>query len=197
MCEFKLSASLEGHGDDVWELLLNQICAKFYQVRGVLFPEPKRILSASRDATVRVWTRVSEHPPKFDDTIASHGQAFVNSIAFLPPFSNYQDGLILAGGKDTVIEVREPGKPPATNAERLLVGHAHNVCSLDVSPDWTWIVSGSWDATARVWSVEKWESVAVLESHEASVWSVLAYDKDTIITGKILWRFLHIIVNPR
>ena len=82
-----------------------------------------------------------------------------------------------------MVEVREPGRPPDADAERLLIGHAHNICSLDVSPDGTWIVSGSWDASARVWSIGKWETLAVLENHEASVWSVLAYDKDTIITG--------------
>ena len=127
---------------------------------------------------------MSQSPPKFDYDIASHGQAFVNSIAFLPPSTEYKDGLILAGGKDTVIEVREPGKAADSNAERLLVGHAHNVCSIDVSPSGKWIVSGSWDATARVWSVGKWETIATLENHEASVWAVLAYDDDTIITGK-------------
>lgn len=82
-----------------------------------------------------------------------------------------------------IIEVRQPGKPPEENAERLLTGHAHNVCALDVSPDGGWVVSGSWDASARVWNLRNWECEAVLEEHEGSVWAVLAYDKETIITG--------------
>ena len=90
---------------------------------------------------------------------------------------------MVAGGKDAIIEVREPGKSHTDNAERLLMGHAHNICALDVSPDGKWLVSGSWDSTARVWSTGKWECEAVLEGHEASVWSVLAYDSSTIITG--------------
>ena len=138
---------------------------------------------------------MSQSPPKFDYDIASHGQAFVNSVAFLPPSSEYKDGLILAGGKDTIIEVREPGKGPDANAERLLVGHAHNICSIDVSPNGKWIVSGSWDATARVWSVGKWETIATLESHEASVWSVLAYSDDTIITGRHRMNFNQKVAN--
>ena len=104
-------------------------------------------------------------------------------MAYIPPFKGYTDGLIVAGGKDTIIEVREPGKKHAENAERLLMGHAHNVCTLDVSPDGAWLVSGSWDGTARVWSTEKWECEAVLEGHQGSVWGVLAYDSRTIITG--------------
>lgn len=91
--------------------------------------------------------------------------------------------MVISGGKDTIIEVRQLGKAPKENADALLLGHAHNVCSLDVSPDGRWVVSGSWDATARVWGVGKWECEAVLEGHEGSVWDVLAFDPETVITG--------------
>ena len=57
------------------------------------------------------------------------------------------------------------------------------MCALDVSEDGRTIVSGAWDCEARIWEVGKWESAAVLEGHEASVWAVLAYDKETVITG--------------
>ncbi|MCJ1402000.1 hypothetical protein MMC11_005219 [Xylographa trunciseda] len=168
MSEYRLSASLEGHEDDV---------------RGVVFPSPDLVISASRDATVRTWKLLSPSPPKYDCSISSHGSAFINAVAYISPSSTYQDGLIVSGGKDTIIEVRQPGKPPEENAERLLMGHAHNVCALDVSNDGGWIVSGSWDGSARIWSVGKWECEAVLEGHEGSVWGVLAYDKDTVITA--------------
>ena len=82
-----------------------------------------------------------------------------------------------------MIEVRQPSKTPDENAERLLMGHGHNVCSLDISPEGGWIVSGSWDASARVWNTRNWDCQAVLEGHQASVWSVLAFDPETIITG--------------
>lgn len=112
-----------------------------------------------------------------------HGLAFINAISFLPPTPEHPDGLVISGGKDTIIEVRQLGKAPKENADALLLGHAHNVCSLDVSPDGQWVVSGSWDATARVWGVGKWECEAVLEGHEGSVWDVLAFDAETVITG--------------
>ena len=148
-------------------------------------PNGTTILSASRDATVRVWKQLSQSPPKYDYTISSHGQAFINSVAYLPPSKDFPDGLVLSGGNDAIIEAREPGKAPDANAERLLPGHAHNICSIDVSPDQTWFVSGSWDATARVWDVGKWETIAELVDHQGPVWCVLAYDKDTIITGML------------
>ncbi|KAL8998085.1 MAG: hypothetical protein Q9169_002778 [Polycauliona sp. 2 TL-2023] len=166
--DFKLSASLEEHEDDV---------------RGVAFPHPKLVISASRDATVREWKLLELEPPRYDCSITSNASSFVNAVAFCPPIKQYPDGLIISGGKDTIIEVREPGREPDKNAEALLLGHSHNVCALDVSQDATYVVSGSWDSSARIWRVGKWECDAVLEGHQGSVWAVLAYDNDTIITG--------------
>ncbi len=115
--------------------------------------------------------------------MVSHGSTFINTVAYLPSSTDFPDGLIISGGKDTIIEVRQPGKPPEDNAEALLIGHGHNVCALDVSPAGDFIVSGSWDCSARLWGVGKWDCKALLEGHKGSVWTVLAYNKDTIITG--------------
>ncbi|KAL8780156.1 MAG: hypothetical protein Q9194_001051 [Teloschistes cf. exilis] len=168
MPDYKLAASLEEHEDDV---------------RGVAFPQPNLVLSASRDATVRVWKLIGENPPHYDCSISSHGSSFINAVAYCPPIKGFADGLIVSGGKDTVIEVREPGREPDQNAEALLLGHAHNVCALDVDPSGAYVVSGSWDSSARVWRMGRWECDALLEGHQGSVWAVLAYDRDTIITG--------------
>lgn len=153
------------------------------QVRGVSFPTSKAVLSASRDGTVRIWNLLSGNPPLYDATISSNTTAFVNCVTYLPPTPQFPEGLIVSGGKDTVIEVRLPSKKPEDNAEALLLGHSHNVCSLDVDPAGRFIVSGSWDAEARIWLAGKWECEAVLKGHEGSVWAVLAFDSETIITG--------------
>ncbi|KAI9711494.1 MAG: hypothetical protein M1820_002057 [Bogoriella megaspora] len=169
MSDFKLSASLPGHDDDV---------------RSVAFPSPNLVLSASRDATVRQWKLIGANPPKFDPTLSSHGSAFINAVAFVPPSSEYPEGLIVSGGKDAIIDVRQPDRTSEDNAEALLLGHASNVCALSVSEDGRFIVSGSWDSEARIWQVGKWDkAIAVLQGHQASVWGVLAYDQETIITA--------------
>lgn len=142
------------------------------------------VLSASRDSTVRSWKLISSNPPKHDCSISSHGSGFINAVAYLPPSKQYSEGLIISGGKDTIIEVRRPGRPPEETAEALLLGHSHNVCALDTSPEDDFVVSGSWDGSARVWKVGKWKCDAILEGHEGSVWAVLAYDRNIIITGK-------------
>ncbi|KAM5437284.1 WD repeat protein Lub1 [Microsporum canis] len=168
MPDFKISAILEGHSDDV---------------RAVAFPSTTTVLTSSRDATVRMWTVISSPPPQFDDKITVHGSAFINSIAYCPPTEDYPEGLIFSAGQDTIIEARQPGKPADDNADRLLLGHTGNVCALAVSPDRKWLASGSWDSTGRLWEIGKWSKEVVLEGHGGSVWAVLAYDKDTVITG--------------
>lgn len=149
------------------------------------FPNPNAVLSASRDATVRLWKLMSSPPPLYDYTITAHSTSFINSLAYYPPTAEFPEGLVLSGGKDTIIEARQPGKAVDDNADAMLLGHGHNVCALDVCPEGGWIVSGSWDCTARLWKINKWECEASFGGHDGSVWTVLAYDKDTIITGKI------------
>ncbi|KAF1943858.1 phospholipase A-2-activating protein [Clathrospora elynae] len=168
MGDFKLSATLRGHEDDV---------------RGVAFPSPSSVVSASRDYTVRVWAQQSLNPPTWDSTIKTHGKEFVNALAIVPPSADFPEGLIVSGGKDQIIDVRQPSKNLEDDAEALLIGHGNNVCALDVSEDGRYIVSGSWDTEARVWEVGKWGDSRVLKGHDAAVWAVLAYDSNTIITG--------------
>ncbi|KAL7922871.1 WD40-repeat-containing domain protein [Trichoderma austrokoningii] len=164
MAEFKLSAQLLGHEADV---------------RAVSFPSDDFALSASRDGTVRIWKRTSTSPPNFEGSHISRSSEYVNSLAF-----SRLNGLVISGGKDTIIEVRKPDAVPEDNAERLLIGHANNVCTLDVSPDGTFIVSGGWDGQARVWQVgSSWETRCLLGGHEGTVWSVVALDNSRIATG--------------
>ncbi|KAF6815511.1 polyubiquitin binding protein (doa1 ufd3) [Colletotrichum musicola] len=168
MADFKLSAQLSGHDSDV---------------KAVSFPASHTILSASRDGSVRVWRQTSDSPPSFEASVSSQTSEFVNSVTYLPALEAYPDGLIASGGKDTIVEIRQPQSGPSDNAERLLIGHSQNVCSLDVSPKGTYIVSGGWDSQALVWSTSKWESEIRLSGHEKSVWAVLALDEETVVTG--------------
>jgi phospholipase A-2-activating protein len=150
----------------------------------VAFPNARVVLSASRDATVRIWKLVSNPPPTYDYSILSHGSGFINCLAYHPPSSQFPNGLAFSGGQDTTIEARQPEKAAGDNADAILLGHSHNVCSIDVSHEGGWVVSGSWDASARLWRIGKWETDVIFEGHQGSVWAVLAYDKDTVITGK-------------
>lgn len=190
MAEFKLSASLQGHGDDVSvricvltvRMPFARLANTESKVRAVVFPSSKTIFSASRDGSVRQWRLTAAKPPTYDDTISVQSGSFINSLAFMPPSGAYPRGLVVSAGKDTIIDVRPPGHSPTDNAERLLLGHANNICALDCGTDGT-IISGGWDAQARVWKVDQGECVAELKGHTAAVWAVLAYDQNTIITA--------------
>ena len=154
-------------------------------MRGIAFAGSRSLLSASRDATVRRWKLKSLSPPEYDDTILSHGSGFINAVTYLPPTSTYPEGLSISGGKDAIIEARQPHNSPETDPERMLLGHQSNVCALDVCPDADdpYVVSGSWDSSAMVWSISKGEPLATLEGHCGSVWAVVAYDHEKVLTG--------------
>ena len=83
-----------------------------------------------------------------------------------------------------MIQVKSPSLSAADNAERLLIGHAHNVCALDISLKGTYLVSGGWDGQAHVWNPSKWETELMLGGHEGmAVWGVVAFDDNTVVTG--------------
>lgn len=116
--------------------------------------------------------------------MAAQSTEFINSLSFLKPTPERPEGLILSAGKETIIDVRPPTANPDNNAYRLLVGHAHNICTIDVAPSGKWIISGGWDGQARVWASGRWETDLVLSGHDnMSVWAVLAFNDSTVITG--------------
>ncbi|KAK5213882.1 WD repeat protein Lub1 [Exophiala xenobiotica] len=166
--EFRLSATLKGHQSDV---------------RAVLLPDPSFAVTASRDGTTKVWKRTSTSPPTYDPTESSQGAQFKTCLAYVPPSKEFQDGLILSSGQDTLIEARQPTSTAEVSADALMVGHSHQVCSLDVCAEANYFVSGSWDSTAKVWEIGRWEAAFDLQGHTGTVWSVLAYDRETMITG--------------
>lgn len=132
---------------------------------------------------MRQWSLAASQPPTYHDTIAVQSSSFINALAFIPPAGAYPDGLVVSAGKDTIIDVRAPGRSTTDNAERLLLGHANNICALDVGFNGDTVVSGGWDAQARVWNLENGNTAAELKGHTAAVWAVLVYDENTILTG--------------
>ncbi|RMZ82342.1 hypothetical protein DV738_g1789, partial [Chaetothyriales sp. CBS 135597] len=153
------------------------------RVRAVLHPDASFAVTASRDGTTKVWKQVSTAPPKFEASESSQGAGFKTCLAYAPPSKEYPDGLIVSSGQDALIEARQPTTIASDNADGFMVGHQNQVSTLDVGGQGHWIVSGSWDTTAKVWQIGRWEPDVELPGHTASVWAVVAYDADTVITG--------------
>ncbi|KAK4454720.1 PUL domain-containing protein [Podospora aff. communis PSN243] len=167
MAEFQLSAELRGHEKDV---------------RSVVFPSPDLVVSGSRDSTTVLWRKVAD---KFTKSSTLPGQHYVNSLSYFSAAqSNSPDGLLVRGFGDNLIEINNPNTPEDDH-KRLLVGHAGNVCALDVSPDGSYLVSGSWDAKSLVWSTKTWDpELSLVHGEEGkAVWAALSYSKDVVITA--------------
>ncbi|TFK97759.1 Quino protein amine dehydrogenase [Pterulicium gracile] len=135
-------------------------------------PDGTRIVSGSRDHTVRVWdTATGEQVAKMD----GHSNS-VHSVSFSP------DGTrIVSGSRDHTVRVWD-----TTTGEQVAKMDGHNGCvwSVSFSPDGTCIVSGSHDHTVQVWDTATGEQVAKMDGHSNSVHSVsFSPDGTRIVSG--------------
>ena len=65
-----------------------------------------------------------------------------------------------------------------------LTGHTGEILALAITPDNKQIVSGSWDKTIKVWSLEKGEELFTLEGHTDLVTALaITPDSDYIVSG--------------
>ena len=107
-------------------------------------PDGRTLLSASADATLKLWDTVDGREPR---TFQGHSQE-VLSVAVSP---NGQ--LAVSGGMDKTVRVWDMS---SGHELRTLRGHEHWVSSVAFSPDGRLAVSGSFDKTIRVWDVARW-----------------------------------------
>ena len=135
-------------------------------------PDGTRIVSGSRDKTVKVWDAATGENTL---TLRGHGSG-VESVAFSP------DGTrIISGSADKTVKVWNT----ATGENTLtLRGHEDEVDSVAFSPDGTRIVSGGWDWTVKVWDAATGQNTLTLRGHEDNVYSVAFIPGGTrIISG--------------
>ncbi|CAO3674439.1 unnamed protein product [Rhizopus stolonifer] len=159
---YKLASVLNGHDQDI---------------KAVTAISNDLLLSASRDKTVRSWSRIERNEFTLCNTYLGHGH-FVNSLTTVKPNEIYPEGLIVSGGSDKFINVYLPSKP--TEPLYTLIGHTENVTTMKTTPSGH-IVSGSWDKNVIIW--KEFQKAHVLEGHEAAIWAVLPVDDDTILTA--------------
>ncbi|KAJ9477799.1 Protein DOA1 [Pseudozyma hubeiensis] len=178
---YKLSATLEQHGADV-----RCVSASSAEVskdcRGDL------VLTGSRDRRAILWQRTTTNQFVSTLDLGNH-DGFVNACTLFRSGAPYaitagQDKIIyayqllLSEGQITVQLDQKTAEPQPS---RTLIGHTENICALDVDSHGRYLVSGSWDKTAKIW--RDWECVATLKGHEQSVWAVLAVDQDRVLTA--------------
>ncbi|XP_005104581.1 phospholipase A-2-activating protein [Aplysia californica] len=162
---YKLRCNLTGHEKDVRALVSS------------LFPE-HGLISGSRDNTSCIWAE-NEGSNSFVKELTMRGHSnFVSSLCVMPPDDSYPQGLIITGSNDKTILAYSPGVPEPVFK---LTGHTGNVCAL-ASGKFGFLLSGSWDMTARVWLNQK--CVMVLEGHQMAVWAVgIISGQGVMLTG--------------
>lgn len=125
---------------------------------------------------------------------------FVACVLYLEPTQNFPDGLILTGGNDNTILVYKQHEPFATvtikchtNTGKLLTTFLSIyfnwpviVCCLSKGTEPDTFLSGSWDATAKLWSMtgpSPQTALATFAGHAAAVWSVVQLSNGSIVTA--------------
>jgi len=146
-----LLAVLSGHAD--------LVCSAAYS------PDGKRIVTTSRDRTVRVW----DARTGIELAVLSGHDDLVNSAVFSPDGNR-----IVSASEDKTARIWDAH----TGAQLIvLAGHRDRVYSAAFSPDGRLIVSASEDRTARIWDARTGAKLAILAGHGNAVYSA-AYSAD-------------------
>ena len=124
-------------------------------VRCITVASTGRIITASRDMTMRLWDQapgVANGAYICHKTV--HHASWLTSLCVLPPIPNAANELlriaggIVAGCKDGQIQVHDSDG----NVLFVLPGHSGQVSSVSTTSAGL-LVSGSWDGSMRVWDL--------------------------------------------
>src|SRR6266850_2327626 len=194
----KLLASAGQDADiKLWSVATGQeirtLVAHQHGVTAVAFsPDGRKLASGSEDRTILIWTVATGEP---DVVYMDQDQGWVNAVAFSP------DGKKLAsggeGGEVRIWEVVGPGP----QREQLMIkrplqtlkGHSGSINSLTFNADGKLLISGSSDASMKLWDVPAGRELAGLFSLDQDDWLVLTpdglFDGSPAGWNQILWRF--------
>jgi len=176
----------------VWNVQSGVMAHRFShtdEVTGAAFTtDGKTVISSSWDKTVRTWQL---DPPqqshRFDDirspvwglAISSDGTRVVCGAGG----ERRSNGQWVAAREGNAAWVLDGA---AQTMVRRFGGHTHAVKSVAISADGRRALSGSWDKTARLWSVAEGKLLHRLTGHTDEIWSVaLSRDGKLAATGAI------------
>lgn len=152
--DYKLSCELLGHSMDVRSVATGAKVQESGQM----------IVSGSRDKTTKLWKPLDEC---YIEAVTF--QDHKNFVACV--FYCEREGWLCTGSNDaTVCIYQENSMLPILT----LKGHHSTVCSIAAGVEPRSLITGSWDKTARIWTIDETGGVHFVElkGHEAAVWAV-------------------------
>ncbi|XP_046812182.1 phospholipase A-2-activating protein isoform X1 [Lucilia cuprina] len=163
---YKLSCELLGHSMDVRSIATGATLAEGGQM----------IISGSRDKTTKLWKPLDEGYIEAV-TLQDH-KNFVACVYYC----ERQRWLCTGSNDATVCIYQENSLLPILT----LKGHESTVCSIASGVEPQNLITGSWDKTARIWSIDQDGGITFVElkGHEAAVWAVASMpESKKYITG--------------
>lgn len=159
--DYKLSCELLGHSLDV---------------RSVTQGENSNvIISGSRDKTTKIW--INEGGEYREQVTLKNHSNFISCVYYLET-----ENWICTGSNDSTICIYCDG---SQTPFVILRGHEGTVCTISKGLTPKTIISGSWDKTGKIWTIDKTgtSTFVNLNGHEAAVWAVTSIRNGNYVTG--------------
>lgn len=140
-------------------------------VNKVLFtPDGKELITVSDDKTIRVWDLASGAPLRVIRPPIGTGVEGMIYCAAISPDGQYLaiGGFSWSGGPNLISLISLADE----RIVRQYFGHENVIQDLAFSPDGRRLLSGSNDATARIWDVQSGECLVTLTGHTKAIYGV-------------------------
>ena len=129
------------------------------------------LVTSSKDSTVRIWKHEGESYVHVF-TCTGHTSA-VSGVAW----SHLPENIFLVSvSSDLTLKLWQPAKANVAKVHKskciyTVKAHDKDINCVSVSPNDKYVVTGSLDKTAKVWSADKGELLGVLKGHKRGIWS--------------------------
>lgn len=163
----------------IWNLSTPEVTQTIHPANGLINSvsvshDNKRLLTANvQQRVIQVWALDTGKELQVPGN-NGHLQPFLDfksrgGMLWTAVFSPYHDSILTVGGRDARLW-------NGVTAQQLMAFHPHGVvASASFSPDGKWLVTGSWDNSAKIWSTETGQAEKKLEQKHTGYVNTVRY----------------------